>query len=485
MAFALRKPPALSPKMAPFPYQIEAVRAVRDLPYAAVFHEQGLGKTKIALDLALHWLENDIVDTVFVVTKKSLVQNWVNEIRIHSHLSPRVLSDDRRANGHALDAPVLLYVMNYEVCLGNQDLMGLFLRTCRVAAILDESQKIKNPEAKLTQCFLDLADGFRRKVIMTGTPVANRPQDIWSQIKFLDDGQSLGNDFEAFKDETDIPHGKSDSEYGAILEEIAQKTRGFAIRETKKTSGIELPEKKILVHKVTLSPKQKEIYENYRDDLHHEIQTEGGTRKDDSEAVLKRLLRLVQCASNPYMIDPGYAEEPAKFAELTRLFATTVKESKVIVWTNFIANAAWLAEHLSSRSPAVVHGEMDIRHRNAELERFKNDDDCRTLVATPGVAKEGLTLTVANHAVFYDRSFSLDDYLQAQDRIHRISQKQDCFIHNLIAQDTIDEWVDQLLYAKFMAAQIAQGDASSAESDPLFEIDLSKMLSEVLHSPER
>lgn len=67
------------------------------------------------------------------------------------------------------------------------------------------------------------------------------------------------------------------------------------------------------------------------------------------------------------------------------------------------------------------------------------------LIATPAAAKEGLTLTVANHAVFYDRSFSLDDYLRAQDRIHRISQTRTCFVTNLIASHSIDEWVDVLL----------------------------------------
>ena len=77
-------------------------------------------------------------------------------------------------------------------------------------------------------------------------------------------------------------------------------------------------------------------------------------------------------------------------------------------------------------------------------------------MATPAAAKEGLTLTVANHAVFYDRSFSLDDYLQAQDRIHRISQSRPCFITNLTARNTIDEWVDVLLAAKHLAAQLGQ-----------------------------
>jgi SNF2 family DNA or RNA helicase len=96
--------------------------------------------------------------------------------------------------------------------------------------------------------------------------------------------------------------------------------------------------------------------------------------------------------------------------------------------------------------------------RNKSLNAFKTDPDCKVLVATPSSAKEGLTLTVANNAVFYDRSFSLDDYLQAQDRIHRISQTQPCVITNIQAEKTVDEWVDVLLAAKQLAAKLGQGD---------------------------
>ena len=481
MAFVLRKPPDLSPKMEAFPYQMEAVRAVQNCPYAAIFHEQGLGKTKMAIDIALHWLERDISDTIFIVTKKSLVKNWDDEIKIHSHLRPRVLSDNRRANSHALDAPVLIYILNYEVCLSNFDLIKMFQKTCRVSAILDESQKIKNPEAKLTESFLELADGFVRKIIMTGTPVANRPYDLWSQIKFLDGGKSLGEDFDIFKAQTDIPDGKIDHEYGDVLEGINQKIKGFSIRETKKSSGIDLPEKTILTHKVIMSAEQLRIYESYRDDLCLEVKNEFGNFTDRADEILKRLLRLVQCASNPFLVDQSYSEEPAKFIKLKQLLEEEIGGRKAIIWTSFIDNAEWLAKKLSDRSPAIVHGSIGIDRRNEDIDRFKLDSDCKILVATPGAAKEGLTLTVANHSVFYDRSFSLDDYLQAQDRIHRISQKEHCFIHNILAEDTIDEWIDRLLYAKHMVAQVAQGDIKGNQGEDLYELDLSEMLNSVLY----
>ena len=98
MAFRLSRPPLLNPKHDAYPYQLDAVRALKSLPYAAVFHEQGLGKTKIAIDLILFWLAQDVVDTVFVVTKKTLVKNWVDELAAHSWVTPSILSDDRRAN---------------------------------------------------------------------------------------------------------------------------------------------------------------------------------------------------------------------------------------------------------------------------------------------------------------------------------------------------------------------------------------------------
>jgi SNF2 family DNA or RNA helicase len=73
-----------------FPYQLQAFLTVRDLDYSAILHEQGLGKTKIAVDLMLYWLKHRDIDTVMVVTKKQLVKNWENELAVHTHIKPKV-----------------------------------------------------------------------------------------------------------------------------------------------------------------------------------------------------------------------------------------------------------------------------------------------------------------------------------------------------------------------------------------------------------
>ena len=475
MAFKLRKPPKLSAKYEAYPYQLDAVRAVKDLSYAAIFHEQGLGKTKIAVDLMLLWLGE-------VVTKKSLVQNWHNELVTHSYVTPRILSGNRRENSIALNSPVLIYIMNYEVISTNLDLLQQFLGTCRAGVILDESQKIKNPEAKLSACFHSIMEGFVRRIIMTGTPVANRPYDIWSQIKFLDGGKALGTSYAEFKTELDLSsEPTSVSEYGKRLAGVMEKIKHFSIRETKRTAGIELPEKTILTHYVELAPRQSAIYVSYRDELSYELRENGALVIDDAEDILKRLLRLVQCASNPALVDETYNELPGKFAKLTDLMEDIeLQSNKVIVWTGFISNVEWLSDKLNRYMPQKVHGYMSIVDRNESIRRFKTDPHCRVLIATPGAAKEGLTLTVANHAIFYDRGFSLDDYLQAQDRIHRISQTEECFVHNIIAEGTVDEWVDELLNAKYQAAQLTQGDISREQFTSGFTYNLSEALTQIL-----
>ena len=91
-----------------------------------------------------------------------------------------------------------------------------------------------------------------------------------------------------------------------------------------------------------------------------------------------------------------------------------------------------------------------------------------------------MTLTVANCAIFFDRSFSLDDYLQAQDRIHRISQVEECFVYNLIAENTVDEWVSELLSAKQLAAALAQGDISLDEYKRTATYEFGELIGQIL-----
>lgn len=476
----------LDAKRNAFPYQLDAFEAVKDLPFAAVFHEPGLGKTKIGLDLALWWLGRDVVDSVLIITKKSLIENWRSEVADHCHITPRVLSQDRTANFYALNSPARLYLAHYEVLLSERGRLELFLKTRRVAVVLDEAHKIKNPDAEVTQALHALSEGFVRRVIMTGTPVANRPYDLWSQIKFLDQGASLGEEFTSFKRSLDLTNDLGRDEdraaaFAGALEQLFERVRPFSVRETKASAGLKLPDKTIRNVECVLEPRQAEIYGQFRDDLAAVVVQQGRALLDDAEGLLKRLLRLVQVASNPALVDQSYRLAPGKLPVLEALVHDAVDAGeKIIVWTSFTQNADLLGRHLEPLGSAVVHGGLSMATREDSLRRFKTERDCRVLVATPGAAKEGLTLTVANHAVFFDRGFSLDDYLQAQDRIHRISQEKPCFVTNLVGAETVDEWVDALLSAKHLAAQLGQGDIARSEYDDRADYAFAEMIRDVL-----
>ena len=482
----LRREPSLRLKHQALAFQSEAVMAIRDLEYGAVFHEQGLGKTKIAIDILTYWLQNGFIDTVMIVVKKSLLRNWEDELSLHTELRPSRITNDRSKNYYVFNSPARLILTHYEAVRSEETRFGLFLRTRDVAVILDESTKIKNPGAALTGTFLRLAPLFKKRVIMTGTPVANRPYDIWSQVFFLDQGASLGDDFAEFKSATDLPSNSptsSDarSDFEDALQLVSEAISSFSVRETKNDGIITLPDK--VVHSVSCEwePRQLDLYRQVREQERMIVFSGGLPVFDDAEVVLKRLLRLIQISSDPRLVDDSYDSDPGKLTELINLLTTVRRNGeKAIVWTSFIGTSNWLRNRLSDFNPVRVNGTMDMASRHRTIERFRNDASVGALIATTGAVKEGLTLTVANHAIFYDRNFSLDDYLQAQDRIHRISQERPCHVYKLIMRDSIDEWVDSLVEAKHAAARLSQGDVDLDTYSQAMDYNFSEMLRRVL-----
>lgn len=452
-----------------FPYQAEAVDTIKDMDYCAIFHEQGLGKTKIAIDLLLYWLKCRDIDTVMIVTKKQLVKNWLDEFSVHTHIKPKTLSNNKADNFYVLNSPAKVIITNFETLSTDKDRIKLFLKCRNVGIIIDESTKLKNPESRLTQDFFELSPLFKLKTIMTGTPVANRPYDVWAQVYFLDEGESLGKDFKEFKRNTDLRNDFNDNDekrrdFEKAVSGIYDKISKFSIRETKASCGIQLPEKEYQTVISEFMPIQKEMYRKIIEELEVEIIRDGELEYDDDSVALKRLLRLLQVTSNPKLINETYEEVSSKEKELISLLDMIVANGeKCIVWSNYIENIEYFHQKFSEYNPVKIHGSLSINERNMAVDLFKNNDTCKVLFATPQAAKEGLTLTVANNVIFYDRGFNLDDYLQAQDRIHRISQKKKCHIYNLIVKGSVDEWVDRLLQAKQYAAFLAQGDISEEE----------------------
>lgn len=449
-----------SAKTKPFPHQVEAIEYITSTVSVPLFDEQGLGKTKIVIEALCNNMEQGIIDGALIICKKHLIENWKDEIETHSHLKYIILRGNTNEKGLKFMGYSHFYIINYESVIGEVERLKMFLKIRKMAIVLDESHKIKNPNTKTTRATLDLKDLAKKRIIITGTPIANKPLDLWAQFYFLDNGNLLGDNYKKFEKIYSINlKGDNLPEQKAKFNNLRRIILSNSIRRLKK-DVLELPEKIYIDKYVQMKGQQKEIYDKLKNELYIEITNIDGEKIiDRSNELLKKLLRLSQIASNPFLIDKAYNETPAKFPLLDTLIKDIIeRKEKIIVWSCFVDNIRILYKRYKKYGSLILYGNIPIEKRNEIVKQFKNNNEFMILIANPAAAREGLTLTSANNAIYLDRNFNLVDYIQSQDRIHRISQIKECKIYKLIAKNTIDEYVDELIYKKHKLAEYVQGD---------------------------
>lgn len=458
-----------APRLKPLPHQIEASRFLSEREWGALFDEQGLGKTKIVIDALAQLFSSHEIEGVIIICKKSLLKNWEGEIAKHSSLRSIILRGTPNQKGLRFMWFAHFYLINYDLVPSEVERVKRFLKARPMAVVLDESQRIKNPKSKATKAIHAIGPLARRRFIITGTPIANCPQDVWAQVYFLDGGSTLGATQEEFYRRFHVqarPHKEPVIDEKG-LSELRQSLRSFSIRRTKE-AVLELPEKVYQTHEVCLEERQRQMYDKLRDQLCIEITTLDGEQVvDDAENILKRMLRLVEIASNPKLFDTSYSGLPAKFGLADKLVDEIVaRGEKAIIWTSFVGNIRLLRRRYDRYGASMIFGDVPLDDRAEIVTRFQSSPDLKIIVANPAAAREGLTLTAANHAIYLDRNFNLLDYLQSQDRIHRISQERPAYIHKLVGKDTIDAYIEDVVYRKQAIAEYVYGDSKDLKLPP-------------------
>lgn len=459
-----------STKTTPFRHQLEAVEFMKGHKNVPLFDEQGLGKSKVVIDTLCQDIKNNLINSALIVCKKFLLHTWKKEISKHSYLQTTILGGTKNQRGRSFMHSSHFYLINYESFIQELERIKMFLKLRRFAVVLDESQKIKNPISKITQSILEIGNLAVKKIIITGTPIANKPEDLWSQFYFLDNGRLLGSNSREFRNKFRIKlkGERTLRKYEPNLSLLKEKIDGVAIRRTKDI--LELPEKVYRDIFVEIRGRQKQMYEKLKRELLLEIaEIDGQYFIEKIDNYLVKLLRLTQIASNPAMLDENYTEIPAKFMILDGLIKNIMnKQEKVIIWSSFRKNIRILRRRYEDYGALMLFGDIPIKDRDETVDKFTSNAENRVLVANPSAAKEGLTLTTANNAIYLDRTFNMDDYLQSQDRIHRISQKHKCNIIKLIAIGTIDEYIDDILEKKHAIARYTLGDVKHIETNKQF-----------------
>ncbi|MGD1106088.1 MAG: DEAD/DEAH box helicase [Terracidiphilus sp.] len=449
----------------PLPHQQEGTAFLRNKEAAALFDEQGLGKSKQLIDAINEDAREGVLDGALIVCPNTIKATWGEEIQRYSTLRYAIFGAGRKARRLTFQSlRASFYVINYEAVAAELPSLRALLRFKRMALVLDESHRIKTPEANVTRAVHSLRALAVRRYIMTGTPVANKPEDLWAQYFFLDDGATLGRTFDAFRSRFCTTEG------GYIrVDELRERIASLSLRR-EKLGTVELPSKTIVRVPVTLHGRQLSMYEEMRDQLALWIRDLSGEEiLAKAENILTRLIRLAQLASNPALIDSDYRETPAKFEALSELIPAYLQDDsdKIILWTSFVGHIPSLQARYRDLKPVTLYGEMDGLSRERAIAAFKKDRTVRLLIANPAAAREGLTLTQARTAIYLDRTFNLVDFLQSQDRIHRLSQTKACEIVLLTAEGTIDEFIDFSISQKHRLARYTQRDTDEITSADL------------------
>jgi SNF2 family DNA or RNA helicase len=321
--------------------------------------------------------------------------------------------------------------------------------------VLDEAQHVKNPESQAAQAAFRLRAGFR--VALTGTPVENRLDELWSQLHFLDRGLLGGR--RDFEERYARPIARGDAEAAARLRE---RIRPFVLRRLKRDVAAELPPRTEVVLDFELDEEERAVYESVRAATVPSVVARLRAGQGVMEA-LEALLRLRQAACHPALVPGQRAERSSKVDLLVERLEQVVADGhRALVFSQWTSLLDRIEPHL--RAQAIGFGRLDgsTRDRGAVVEGFQREEGEPVLLVSLKAGGTGLSLTAADHVFLMDPWWNPAVEDQAADRAHRIGQTRPVVVHRLVAQGTVEERILALHARKRALAETVLGEADEA-----------------------
>ena len=341
---------------------------------------------------------------------------------------------------------------------------ALFSKIEFSSIILDEAQWIKNPDSQIANACFHLKSSFR--LAITGTPVENRWDDLWSIFHFLEP-QLLGQrqEFDAR-----MIAGQVDDRY---IKQMKRKISPFILRRTKKEVALDLPEKIIQTVWVEMTEPQREKYETLLSKNRKEFQ--GDAVK--SMEVLEALLRLRQICCHPCLVHAEIPSDPEYSAKLERILADieeVVQEGrKVIVFSQFTQMLHVLQAHLIDKGIRFVYLDGSTKDREHVVQQFQQDQMIPVFLMSLKAGGVGLNLTAADYVFLFDPWWNEAVEMQAIDRAHRVGRKDVVVARRYVMAESVEE---KMMKLKEKKAAIAQGlmengsDIAPLTMDELIEL---------------
>jgi superfamily II DNA or RNA helicase len=394
-------------------YQLEGFRwmtRLAQLGYGACLaDEMGLGKTVQALALILHRAREG---PTLVVAPASVCWNWETEV---SRFAPdlRVVDDACR--------PYEMTITSYALLRKSRSVKA----TRWTTVVLDEAQAIKNPHARQSKAARSLTADFR--LALTGTPVENRVEELYSLFQFLNPGLLKK------------PSGQLKSE---DLDRLRARVRPFLLRRTRAEVLTELPPRLDLVLPIELNLAEKALHELARREA-----LKGETEVSRLLAELTRM-RLACCHAG--LVDDGLkSASSSKLLALEELLSQILEGGhRVLVFSQFVRFLKLAASMLDSAGVAyfLLTGETPKKRRAEQIEAFQAGcpGEGRVFLISLKAGGTGLNLTGADCVVHLDPWWNPAVEEQASSRAYRIGQELPVTIYRLIARDSVEERIVEL-----------------------------------------
>ena len=433
-----------------YSFQHEAVDFMKSHPRCINGSDMGVGKTIEAMKLCQ---ELDL-EHVLVICPKSLtsewfwqISTWLNEDCLTPHENSRY---EHRLSGLMLDKPRFVAV-NYDL-LTNPLCWNELRKVKWDCIIADECHKLKNHKTKRTQAFYLLTPNVPRVIMMSGTPLQNSPTDLYPLMHTMNPG--LYKSYAQWvKDFCVVVLMKAGRKYFNQIvgaknqEQLKQLLSLHMIRHIKKEVLKDLPDKQYRVVPVTLGPERAQ-YDTMKQELFALLDS---GEMITAPAVIAQLIRLRQICLDPNLLStetPRKSSPSNKTQALMDIIEGTPE--KLVVYSWFERYIRILEQELKERNiPCVtITGTDSTSDRLHAVQDFQNNPNTRVCLGTIGAAGLGITLTASHTAVFTDRAWNPAVNWQAEDRLHRITQKNAVLIIDLFNTDTVEEHVLKVIRRK-------------------------------------
>ncbi len=421
--------------------------------------DMGLGKTAQTIaHICVEHAAGKLTAPALIVVPTSLVANWTAElIKFAPYLKVVVLHGmERHEKRGELDG-IHVVITTYTVL--TRDIEEMKALPWHIV-VLDEAQAIKSPDARATRAVCQLDTDNR--VCLSGTPIENNLEELWSQFAFLMPG--LLGDRRGFTKRFRTPIEKNGD--AVCRAQLIQRIQPFILRRTKSEVATELPPKHTILRRITLAPDQRELYETIRGTLYETVREQVAERTlaQSRIIVLDALLKLRQACCDPRLVKLASAkavETSAKLEDLLEMLQELIPEGRrILLFSQFTSMLDLIKPRLREINIPFVELRGDTRDRAEPVRSFEAGEVPLFLISLKAGGR-GLNLTSADTVIHYDPWWNPAVENQASDRAHRIGQTKSVFVYKLIAVDTVEERILELQQRKAELASIAFSETAS------------------------